>query len=376
MAMMKMFKRTLPKIAIALLLMVSMSGCWDNVPLDHRAAVLSMNFEPAKKGQNIITEFSTPTPSSMASSSGNSASSSSGKQFVVTSGTGASLATSFNVAQAKIARELYLGHLDLFALSTALSPQQLKNIVFSAMRMGTMDQTPYVVAFSGSAKKSIDIKTAAKYPSEYFNTLYSCATCQVTSLGVRFWQMAQRLTTPGVDIVIPYIKPGSSTYIADQLALYRHYQFITTTTSAQTLSYGFITGAAHKDAINLPTVYNTSLRAIKGTSHLSTSVHRGQVTATFTINLLSTLGTINTGTETVQQLHQMAIAASQKISRRCAAFLKFTQKEDVDPLGVGRMLDWQHPTFFDHIAHWHTIYPHVHMIVHVKVKVVRLGALR
>lgn len=365
------------KVVFLLSLLLGTSGCWDNRPVTSRAMILSMGIAPDKHPGTFSVVFQSPTPSAVtSSSSGSSGGGSSSKDTFDVVGSGPALSEAFNEAQADVSKDLYLGQVQLIAISTHLKAKYFQRAFDGLGRIATLDKTPFVIASPISLKTLLHHTSPQdKFQSLYFSTLFNCHTCQTDAFGIRLWQALVRLATPGVDIYLPIATPTKDGYRVDTLALYRHFQYVTTLTRTQSMTFGILAAISHKASIFLPR-YNASLRAIAGTSALSTKLVHGQVDATFTIRLTSTLEGIGSVTETASQLSGISDRASATIAQSALNLLKLTQKYDVDPLGIGRQLSWQHPSAFSHFPHWHQEYRHVHMTVHCTVLINKMGDIK
>lgn len=368
--------RQLPKLVFILSLLLGVSGCWDNRPVNSRAMVLSMGMAPDKHPGDFSVVFQAPTPSAVVSSSGSGGGGSSAPSTFDVRGAGPALSEAFNQAQAKVSKDLYLGQVQLIVLSTHLQPQYFKRAFDGLGRIATLDKTPFVIASPSSLKTLLHHTSPQdKFPSLYFSSLFSCHTCQTDAFSMRLWRVLLRLATPGVDIFVPVAEPTTDGYLVDAVALYRHFQYVTTLTRTQSMTFGILAGISHKASLFLPR-YDASLRALAGTSALSTQLVNGQVNATFNIHLTSTLEGIGSVTETASQLSGMSERASATIAQSCLNLLRLTQKDDVDPLGIGRHLSWQHPNAFSRFVHWHQEYPHIHMTVHCTVIINKMGDIK
>lgn len=365
------------RILLLMSLLTGVTGCWDNRPVNSRAMVLSMGFGPAKHPGEFTTVFQAPTPSAVTSgSAGPAGGGSSSKDTFDVTGSGPDVPKTFNEAQAQVSKDLYLGQMQLIAISTHLQPMYFKRVFDGLGRIPTLAKTSFVVATPTSIKELLHHTSPQdKFPSLYFATLFSCHTCQTDAFGMRLWRVLVRLATPGVDIYLPVAVPIKDGYMVASVALYRKFQYVTTLTPIQSMTFGILAGISHKESLFMPK-FNGSLRAIVGGSSLTTRMVDGHVDANFSIHLSATLEGIGSVTESAIQLSEMSNRASATIAQSCLDLLKFTQKEDVDPLGIGRQFSWQHPTAFDHFAHWHQEYPHVHMTVHCTVTINKMGDIK
>lgn len=359
------------------LLLLSLSGCWNDRALNERDLVLTIGISPAKQSGQIEVTFQIPTPSGLtAMQAGGSAGGSSSPQFFDVQGIGPNLPLAFTVAQAKVSRDLYLGQIEMLALSTRLSPTLLYRTVAALDRLGPMDKTPYIISTMGSVTKIIAHQShQEKLPALYFETLFLCKSCQTNALGVHFWQFAERLHTPGISAVLPQVDLSSSGYTVDKVSVYRGYRYVTTLSPSLTQDYGLLAGVSHKNGLFLAKPFQSGLRAVDAKTSVTTKLAKGRLQSTLDVKVKATLDSISTYTATPTQVAQVAKAASKVLRRRLDHFLSLTQKLDIDPLGVGRRLDNRHPSWFKAAGPWFKAYPRIHFKVHVHVQVRRIGDL-
>ncbi|MHB1610429.1 MAG: Ger(x)C family spore germination protein [Sulfobacillus sp.] len=367
-------KRWLQAFAVAAL-SVGLTGCWGNRPVNDRILVLCMGIDPAKSPQQFTVIFQAPTPSAVTNSSQGSSSGSGQSEVFAVKGTGRGLEAAFNEAQAQVSKDLYLGQLQLVVISDKMKPELLHRAIESLRSIGPLDKTPYIVVAKNSAFKVLQQSSPqAKFPSLYFISLFGCVSCQTDAIGVRFWQYLVRLTTSGVDPFLPVALPFSQGYRVDQVALYRGYQYVTTLDPVQTMNFGILEGLSHKVSLFLPR-WQATIAFLTGPSRLTTQVVDGHVQARFNVRLTATLQGISSSSVTPIELSQISKRASEIIAQRCAAVIRQTQHDDVDPFGIGRMLSWQHPNTFHRFADWHKEYPKIHVIVHCVVKITSVGTV-
>ncbi len=364
--------------AVAVLgLVLLLTGCWGNLPVNDRILVLCMGIDPAKSPNQFTVTFQSPTPSSVTNSSQGGSTGSGGQSDVfAVKGTGQSLEAAFNQAQAKVSKDLYLGQLQVLVISNQLKPALLKRAITSLQSIGTLDKTPYIVVANGSTFKILQqISPQAKFPSLYFISLFGCVSCQTDALGMRFWQYLVRIDTRGVDPYVPVALPFSQGYSVDRVALYRGYHYVTMLDPTQTTTFGILQGLAHKVSLYVPK-FHATVAFLTGPSLLTTQVVDGQIRAIFDVHLTAMLMGLDPHSETTQKVSDISQMASQILARRGVTLIRQLQHQDVDPLGIGRMLSWQHPGTFSHYPHWHEEYPKVHVIVHCVVKITDVGTTK
>jgi spore germination protein KC len=373
----KRWVRAIAGLALSAALLAGLSGCWDNVPLESRNLVDAMGFYPGPRPGWMTVYFEFPTPMGMASNTTSSSGSSSGPDISVLTGQGRTLGQAFASAQAKSSRDLYLGHVEFLVFSTRLAAAQFLTIVQSLARIGTLEKTPFVAASSVPFDEILgSSKPQARFPSLYYVRLFSCPQCQQFGLGVRFWQLEERLVTPGVDPVLPLIEPSHQSPIVNRVALYRGPHFVHALNVYDTTAYALIAGHSHKTSLYLPGRWQANLIFLAGPSHVEVGVRGRHVVAHLQVALTGTVESLNSTTETPRQLAAIARLGSRQLSAMMAHFMQDTQKLDVDPLGIGRLLSWVAPRQFSRLGPWHRVYPTVQLIVTCQLHINKMGDLK
>lgn len=339
--------------------------------------VFTMGLQSGSKHNPLGMIFQYPTSSALLEYATHHAVSSKVKPIDDIPASGSGVTQCFSRAQAKAAQDLYLGQIQLVDLSIHMPAALLQRALVSLNRIGTMDLTPYVFVSGSPLPEVMDAKTSGfQFPTLYYVTEASCQHCQSVDLAIHLWQLLGDAFTPGVDPHLPYVtvEPDKNVQI-NRVALYRHLAYITTLTPQQTVAYGMLKGLARKVSMAVPYDHAT-LREITGQAQLSTRLVDGRLEATFDIFLRGTLANLRSITDSAEDNAIIARQASEKLSQQCLSVLTLTQAQDVDPWGVGRVLDWQHPHEFARYSHWHQEYPKVVMVVHVHMTIHKLGDLK
>jgi spore germination protein KC len=359
------------------LLTWSLTGCWDDKSLDTRTLVLAMGFYPARQPGQIAVYFAIPTPAGLTSDSGSSSSGgASGPPIIILKGVGHSIGQAFSAAQASTNRDLYLGHTIFLLFSTKLSPKALRRLVNALDRIGTLDKTPFVAATSAPFASVMGTIPQEHFPPLYYEELFSCTTCQQLMLGVRFWEMSDRLWTPGVDLVLPLLRPTKQGPAVDEVALYRGTRYVMTLTPKETAAYAIAAGLSRKTSIFFPRLWDTNLDFVADKAHVATRMMHGRLQATLAIHATATLESIATPTETAAQVAAISQKAAALLADQAVSFVRLSQRHDVDALGFGRSLAWSAPAIFSRYRHWHQIYPHLNVSVRAAITINRLGDVR
>ncbi len=353
-----------------------LTGCWDDRPVEERGMVLMLGISP-NAHHGVTLYFEVPTASGLTSlTSGGSSGSGSGPKFIVYRGQGDNFSDAFTNAQGKTNEDIYLGQLQVIALSTRLSPRAFTVIDATLARLGPMDKSADAVAVSGSMAKFMAFSpVGTSLPGLYLASLFACRHCQTAHLARTVWSREKRLWSPTTSVWVPLITTNATTFIVDRIVVYHGYQPTIILTPHQTRTLGFLLGITAKAPLTVPmSVGIISLRAVRAHPHFRTMPESGgKVLIHLTVSLSATLdGVPPNVTITTPLLHELEAKADTLLSHRMLKILLMLQKKDSNPLGFGRSYVWFHQDF----TTWPTLYRQATIAVTARIHVHQLGDLQ
>lgn len=357
---------------VLVIVMGALTGCGDNRPLNHRALVLAMGFAPASHGR-VTVYFQMPTPSGLkgisASSGTGSAGSAKSSTYIVT-GTGATVARAFSIAQGLINQDMYLGQLQAIILSTHLSRLQFESVVSVLLRIGSLDKTPYALAATAPIAQVLSATppTAVVSPL-YYSTEFRCAHCQTVNLKRTIWDVERLQYTPTQSLWLPVVNPTSRGLQIDTVALYRGDRVERVLTPHQTMLLGWVLGRTTKGTVELRwDGLPVSVRALKSRPQLTAQWRGSQLHLTVQLRVTGDVDAFPLADQLGPHLPWLEATTSDRVSSRILRLMMDMGGAGVDPFDWGNAYLWIHP---GEATRWDTAYPHaiwtvrVHTIIRV-----------
>lgn len=190
---------------MGLILVVTLTGCWDQRPVESRVAVAAIGIDPSNVPGNQRYTFLFPNPSLTAS---HLASVSHSQEFYPITVTAPSLMIALRKIQASQSRALYLGQVRIVALSSALPTSVWRQILFNMADSGRFVLTLWVVGTANAQRLVEQILPSNVVPEV---ALYQALTCHCQALlwPGRGWQVWDMAATPGVSIHVADVVASS-----------------------------------------------------------------------------------------------------------------------------------------------------------------------
>jgi spore germination protein KC len=367
--------KRLVRLGVVLLLLASLTGCWDNRSIETRDLVLTLGVAPAPHG-NLAVYLQSPPPDTLTAitqAGGGGGGGPSAPIYVY--GVGKTVDAALVRAQASTQRDLYLGQVVLVLLSSRLSARQFQVVLHTLMRLPLIHTTAYVAVTPTAMNTFMTFSPAeTRLAPLYFETLFTCQQCQAVSLQEPLFELERTSITPGRTMYAPVIMPLGNGYEVDRIVAYSAGSRPALTLSpAQTIDLGFVLGRTVKasEHVSLGDGARASVRAITAQTHFATTDVGGRLHIAVDTNIKGTLANLEghrADSETVVGVEQ---AVASALARKMLAVLTALQRKGADPAGFGEAFLWNHP---EYLARWHTLYRRAAITVHVHVVLQDLGA--
>lgn len=329
-------KRVLALGAIFLTVIV-LGGCWDSEPDTDRASALMLTVSQAtpKKWQ---WRFYFPNPTVTVSSLTQLKPS---NQFYTMGVTASSLDRAYTKVQQRLARDLYLGQLEVMILSTKLTRPEVLSLLNAYNREGLTPKTAYVLLGAPPVNKLALVTPQESIPSVYWESYFECHQCQPEYLARPEWKVWDDMVTPGVSAVVPY---GTEAYEMTQIAVYPQTGPPVIYSRRATEGWAYLKGRVDKETIALNTPWGRiGLANIHGAAHNQVWQGNGHINVSTRINLSVTLAEWGSSVEmTPSMLKQIDMLGERKVLARCLLAIREANKTHTDPFGYGRTLWFQH----------------------------------
>ncbi|WP_243239296.1 Ger(x)C family spore germination C-terminal domain-containing protein [Sulfobacillus harzensis] len=353
-------------IAGALLgvLMVLLSGCWDELSMANRASALVLSVQPAPN-QRLKWTFYFPNPAVTINSLNNL---SAGQQFYEASATAASLGRAYQKVQIQLARDLYMGQLEDVVISRRLPADTLSEVINAYNREGILPKTVYILARSAALNTGLPVTVQDPVPTVYLTKYFDCRACQPVELAQPAWKVWDKLRTPGVSPVIPY---ESKTTRISELLVYPVNGQPRLLSHRLTVGWAYLTNHVIKESLSYSTPEGqVTVNNITSHARVKLTLRRGMLQAFVTIHANGDLTQWPPSTAvTPKDIRVVESKAARQLVASCLDTVQFADRTHTDPFGWGRDYLFRHPgSSLEFSKHGGMIWPinaHVTVTMHI-----------
>ena len=348
---------------IIILLLLSASGCWDQRPVETRAAVTSIGVDPGHRPG--LYRFTVVFPN-VTTTAGTISTVPANQEYFHETVQAPSLLDAFQSIQRRQSRSLYLGQVRVLALSTHLAPQDWHTMLEEAAGAGKVVLT-FVVVGTNNAHRLVTLIPPTEAVPEL--ALYRALTCncQPVKIPNRAWHVWDQMNTPGVTPIVIHVSVTRGVFSQDGLDLVTPHHIISWPFPT-VVGWAYLLGRVRKGMVTIPVQRGTVIVArIHGTAHLSSHPQGSLVSA---VDQLTYTGRLAGGHFPVRHLSQVEHQLTPIIARRILALCDNTwhqaQRIQADPFGWHRSLLWQNTTEgFRTLTTWKAW--HVTFVVHFHI---------
>lgn len=355
-------------------LLVLLSGCWSNRPVEERALVLAVGFSPASAGKVRVT-IQIPTRTGLTSLSGASGGGTVGAQVYSLSAVGLTPGEALTHLQGEIQTELYLGQVQLLVFSTRLSRQQMMLTQDFLTRLAPMDKTAYVVAAS-SVQKFLSTGTASGVIAPLaLTSAFGCHRCIPVDYQQTEWDLEMAFPTPGTSIWMPYVKPTPTGFQTDRVLVYRGLTPVWALSPKETILLGYLVGRTGKGYLSFKVGGDdVGFRTIVAHPHVSAKVMDGRLVLRFDLPMTGTLDTWTGPPLNPQMDQELERQVDQYLAVHILAVLQRLQEDGSVPGNDWLApLIWRSEPGWKNAATWEAKYQAAEIIVHVHFRLVNVG---
>ncbi len=332
-------------VSLAVVLLGLLSGCWDQRPVETRAAILAIGVDPGPRKGLLRVTFVFPNVTLTA---GSLTSVPSGQETFTMTVIASTLAAAISTVQREQSRAIYLGQVRVVALSTRLAPRIWMTSLHDLTQMGTMVLSFWVVA-TANANKLVALHPPTEMVPEV--ALYRALSCKCQDLRWpgRAWSVWTNAVTPGVTLAVADVSANSTTntFSLKTLAILAR-DGVSTWSLEATTGWAYLTGRslAESVSIRMPSGDLASIGHIHGTTQLKFTGTVGHVHLVDTVRLQGTV--LGGGAEMGSGKRDPALTedVSRTIRQACDAAIQAAIDGHVDPFGWHRDLIWRRGAAF------------------------------
>lgn len=323
-----------------------LTGCWNAIPLGHRALIQILAVDPAG-GRDLRWTFfqaSAAALSEMASGGGTSGpGSTASDQVTPVSVRAPTLADAYRRAQAITSRDLYLGQLQQVVLSERLTPAQLRLAIDSLAHTAELDQSQDLFAApAGAAATILRPDPQELFPAAYLDHVANCPTCTTVSMTVSLMEAFVRTRVGWGTLVLPEVQPSPLGLSVRGAAVYAGGRLVARLGEEQAALLGLLRGLVTKTALSfaVPGVGRCSVRSVSARSHVHAEWRGGRVLAQVRVDLTGDILSVepDLGRPFVALARPVNAALAREVAGRGARLLAPLLARGADPLGFGHVL--------------------------------------
>lgn len=334
------------------LLLIGIAGCWDDEPDTLRASalILMVSHKAGEKSWNWRFYFPNPTVTVSSLSQIKPE-----DEFYTISVKAPSMEQAYTKAQQHLARDLYLGQLEIVIVSDDLSTEDLTSFLNAYNREGTLPKTAYILVASSPLSKMSIVSPQVPIPAVYWESYFDCKDCQPEILARPIWKVWDDMITPEVSPAMPY---ASSSHKISQMAVYRRQGPPVIFSRPETLGWAYLMGKVEKESLNIRSpMGKITLGRIRGTVRSRVEAIRTHLRVFVQIHLTSDVAQWESSAPmTTDTLAHIETLAERRILSECVAAIDEADKTHTDPFGYGRRLSFEQdgpPSMA--VVHWEHI---------------------
>ncbi len=371
--------------AAAAAVALSLGGCWNAIPIGHRALIQILAVDPGK-GTNLRWTFFQANPTALAQMGSGVVSASPGggttsQQVVPIAVDAPSLAVAYRQAQDVTSRDLYLGQLQQIVLSERLSPAQVRLAIDSLAHTPELDQSQAMFAAPGGAAKTIlQPDPQELFPASYLEHVTDCPTCNNVAIHLSLMDAFLATRTAWGSMLMPEVGKSALGLAARGAATYEGARLVARVTPADATLLGLMTGATVKTSLDVPVpgLGMASVRSVRARSATHARWVHGRVEGALHIRLAGELVALEPErglafNKIVPALNQ---ALASAVAQRAGALVARLTAEGGDPLELGRELWSADPSAAPTGAAWRAGLAHARLRLVVNAALSSEGPVR
>ncbi|MDA8194879.1 MAG: hypothetical protein M0Z53_12910 [Thermaerobacter sp.] len=320
-------------------LLLTLSGCWDQRPVETRAAVVALGIDPGRSRSLFRYTFVFPNVTTTATSL---AATPSSQEFFTVTVESQSLTGALSAAQQRQSRSLYLGQVRLIALSTRLPVTVWRNTLNSAVQSGRFVLTFWLVGTS-HARRLVSLSPPSEVVPEVAVYRALSCHCQPIRWTQRAWRLWVQSQTPGITPWVPAVSTEGSRFLLHGLDVIGPTQ-VESWNRTQTGGWGYLTGRVRNGFLTMHQSGGQSYTVgqIHGRSALRivTQAHGVDVQDSLRYTGVLEGNTVGSGWSGTFE-HQAEMAAAHHILRLAVQAWQKARATHTDPFGWHRDWRWQ-----------------------------------
>lgn len=370
-----MLNRRLYVFACIILCTIMLSGCWDSRELDQRAIIIALGVDTGRSNPNnysITVEVPIPIQFDIEHSSASSRDSSR-----TIRAEGKTLSRALTNLNLRVARNLFLGHLQVAIVSEEVARNSITPIIDQMSRYRHTQLATIIAIASSRAQDIFTVRiptdqTIGTYMTTFFEKGNRARHVPTAPL----WKVQSQMAQPHQGFVLPLIVPGSGQIGIVGLAVIHRGRMIGRLDTRLLQGYLWLTSDLLEEVLVLNDARKGSelaVRAEKGKAKIVPTLQDGELS--ITIHISSDLTIVQDSHE--DRMTQAALDAIEEesvdiIRGIVIDTIRKAQRLQVDIFGWGNIVRGKFPGYWNSV-NWELVFPEIDVHVFVDTKARRTG---
>ncbi|NMP24096.1 hypothetical protein [Sulfobacillus harzensis] len=339
------------RVTLLITLMVSLTGCWDQHPVEFRAAVAAIAVDPTAKAGEYAFTFLFPNITVTATSIAETASN---QQFYAIHVRAPTLVRAITSVQRRHSRSLYLGQIRVLYLSTQLPVSMWQQTLKESADSGRFVLTFWVVGAPKAGDALLVTPPTEVVPDV---VLYRALNSRIQPdhWPGRAWRLWRDMVTPGVSPAVIDVHPHGDQIAIHQLAVIGNHVVLWSPMAST--GWAYLTGRVIREAATVKVGgHSLTVGLIHGRTRLRVVKSSGQFVVKARLVYTGELvGNVSGAGDSIEEERQVEAAVVHHIQGQVLDAWHTALKTHTDPMGFHRLGNWENATIpadAHDWAHW------------------------
>ena len=370
------------KAVICILLIMSLSGCWNRHELETLAIVMGVGVDKPKESGKVQITAQIVKPGEIKSSDGGG----SAKAFWNIGNTGETVFNTVRDLTSKSSRKLFFPHNQVLIFGRSIAKEGIQEFIDFFMRDPETRGNVWVVVAQGTAEEVLDVKSELeKVPANNIATLIkdnAAATSQTSAIRLR--DFASRLMSKTTAPIAPFIEisEDGEEKVAkiSGTAVFKRDKLVGKMNKIEGRGLLWVLGEVKGGIIEVegPDNNRVSLEIIRARGKIVPEIEDDRIKMKVNIIEEGNIGE-QSGPENLADLTKIAILEEKKaevIQSEVMAAVKKAQELDADVFGFGDAVHQKYPEEWKDLeSNWDEIFPDIEVEVNVEAKLTLMGRI-
>lgn len=371
-------RRWLGLIMLGLLLLLLLTGCWDNREPRRRAFVLGLAVDSAEDGSRLEVSLQLPVPYRVSGTGGRGGGGSGqGPQYFLVKGTGRTMTEALQHAQDRVSRDLFFGQMRAIVLSDQLSAHQMHLLVEGIRSETEIEETVYMAITHGRAERVLGYETILeRLPALFLNNVFEAVRRSTVSVPVQYWEFWRAAETSGWEPILPLVTLTDENELQVRgLAVFRGLEYVGSLEGEEPQGFLWLTGRTRERALAVESEEGLlGTRSLSAARTVSLRFERGEPIFTVSLTITGEIAQVPPEWEGTDVLERANRLIEPEIRRQVeGAITRIQQELRADIFGFGKRVYYSYPDYFERVD-WEKVFPEIQIETSINVELLRKGA--